>query len=52
MGAAGFEPDIAEVHYLLVLGGVAAIAEEAFGRRGIPGIGAFLGKRAPQWPAS
>ena len=41
MGAATFEPDIDDVEHLFIGGGIAPGAEEAFRRRGVPGIGAL-----------
>ena len=41
MGRAGIEPDIENVGDLLVIVGIAALAQEARRRRGEPGIGAF-----------
>ena len=44
VGGAAFEPHVHDVHHLLIGGGVAAGAEEAFGGRGIPAIRPFLGE--------
>ena len=41
MGRAGIEPDIENVLHLLVIAGLAALAQEALGLGGEPGIGAF-----------
>ncbi len=45
VGRAALEPHVDDVHHLLVVCGIAAVAEEARRRRGIPGIRAFGGER-------
>ncbi len=46
VGAAALEPDVDDVAHLLVLVGVAVVAEEAAGGRRIPGIRALLAEDA------
>ena len=45
VGAAAFEPDVDDVHHLLVFGRVALVAEEAGGGTGlVPGVGTLFGE--------